>query len=250
MNNSTNEIEESQFGVALTAGNRATSKNLKELRCQICLLRDIASQYYVLTISDQNVRVYFVDYFIKQLIHANELLKGYVEDLKQDKCVEAFCISTSRYREDFFWTWCDKMCSDMSSQNVYGMLNENLELLKRLLADAEDTLRYCNPALFEKFYFNEKQNYSYDGVRKRFEEWMFYNLCPNIDKLKNLQVLVVAKALKKGVMDFTPVPSQKEIDEVMMDFLKSRLPWDFDTDDVFKEACARWRQFMHWESDD
>lgn len=247
MNNSTNEIGESQMGAALAAGNRATSENLKDLRHQISLIRDIASQYFDLYINDEKTIKYFVFYFVRQLKTANELLKGYVEELKQGKCVEAICISTGRFHEDSFWTWCDKMCSDMAKQMVYGKLKENLDQLKKLLTDSEDTIRHCNPALFEKFFFDEEQNYSYDGVKKRFEEWMFDNINPGIEKLRDLQALVVAKALKKGIMDFIPVPSQKEIDDVMMDILKRRLPWDFEIDEAFKEACARWRQFMHWD---
>ena len=135
----------------------------------------------------------------------------------------------------------------MEGQNIHEDLKRYVEELKELLVEAENATRQCNPEIFEKFFFSEKQSYCYDGVKKRFDEWMFDNLCPGIEKLRDLQALVVAKALKKGVMDFTPVPSQAAIGEVMMDVLKSRLPWDFETDEVFKEACARWREFINWK---
>ena len=243
----TTESDGAQMGVVLTAGNGATSEKLMELRHQISLTSEIASQYVVLTIRDQNARVFFVDYFITQLKYSNELLKEYIVKLKQGKCMMAFCISTGRYREEPFWMWCDKMCSDMIHQELYGRLKDNLALLKKLLTDSEDTIRHCNPALFEKFFFDEEQNYSNDGVRKRFDEWMFDNLNPGIEKLRQLQALVVAEALKKGLLDFAPVPSQKEIDEVNRDTLKGLLPYDFEMTADFIVACAKWRRFMHWQ---
>ena len=247
MHYTTNEIERSQRWGALTAGCGDAPKYLTELKNNISLVREIASEYCTLTIKDKNTRVYFVAYFTRLLKKANGMLPGYIEDLKQSQCIEAFSISTGQYRKEEFWQWCDWICSDMEGEKIYEYLKQNVDRLKALLVEAENATRQCNPEIFEKFFFSEKQNYCYDGVKKRFDEWMFDNLCPGIEKLRDLQALVVAKALKKGVMDFTPVPSQAAIGEVMMDVLKSRLPWDFETDEVFKEACARWREFINWK---
>lgn len=247
MNEITNEIERPQRWGALAAGFGDAPKHLTELKNNISLVREIASQYLNLTVKDKKTRVLFVIYFTSILKKVNEQLPEYIEGLKQGLCIEAFCISTGQYRKEEFWNWCDCIYSDMEGQNIHENLKRYVEELKALLVEAENATRQCNPEIFEKFFFSEKQSYCYDGVKKRFDEWMFDNLCPGIEKLRDLQALVVAKALKKGVMDFTPVPSQAAIGEVMMDVLKSRLPWDFETDEVFKEACARWREFINWE---
>ena len=85
--------------------------------------------------------------------------------------------------------------------------------------EAELATRQCKPELFEKFFFDEKQNYDNDGVRKRFENWMYDNMAPDIEKLRELQALVVADALKLGVMAYAPEPSYQEKEGVKVDYL-------------------------------
>ena len=189
----------------------------------------------------------FANYFARLLTNVNKQLPGYIEGLKQGQCIEAFRISSGQYRDDEFWQWCDRICCDMEGETVYDKLKYNVDRLKTLLSEAENATRQCNPELFEKFFFNEKQHYNNDGVRKKFENWMYDNMSPDIEKLRELQALVVADTLKKGVMDHAPVPSQKEIEEVKDDYLKSLLPCDYDTSGDFKKSCARWRKFFHWK---
>ena len=112
MNYRTNEIERSQRRGALTAGCGDTPKYLTELKNNISLVREIASQYCTLTVKDKKTRVLFVRYFTTLLKKANDMLSGYIEDLKQSQCIEAFCISTGQYKEEKFWQWCDWICSD------------------------------------------------------------------------------------------------------------------------------------------
>ena len=88
----------------------------------------------------------------------NNKLPSYIKDLQHGKSVDVFCISASKYKNDEFWTWCDKICSDMKGQKIYGSLKSNIDELKTQLADAENTLRHCNPKLFEKFFFAEAKN--------------------------------------------------------------------------------------------
>ena len=247
MNEITNEIERSQRWGALAAGFGDAPKHLTELKSNINLVRDIASQYLNLTVKDKKTRVLFVIYFTSILKKVNEQLPEYIEGLKQGHCIEAFCISTGQYRKEEFWNWCNCICSDMEGQNIHENLKRYVEELKALLVEAENATRQCNPEIFEKFFFSEKQSYCYDGVKKRFDEWMFDNLCPGIEKLRELQAQVVADALNLGVMDYAPAPSYREIEEVKVDYLKKLLPWDYDMSGDFTKSCARWRKFFHWE---
>ena len=244
---STSEIEGSQLGAALAAGNSATLTNLKELRNKIGLIREIASQYCSLTVSDKKTRVYFVCYFVKMMEGVNAILPEYVKGVMQGQYVEPFCIATGRYREEEFWTWCNKICIDMADQKLYGRLKDNINRLKELLEEAENAIMHCKPELFEEFFFNEKKNYSYDGVKKRFDDWMYENMCPDIERLRELQALVVAETLKKGVLDFAPEPSNKKIGEVKVDYLRGLLPCYFEMTQYFIKACAKWKEFMRWK---
>lgn len=103
MNEITNEIEISQRWGALAAGFGDAPKYLTELKNNISLVREIASQYCTLTIKDKNTRVYFVAYFTRLLKKVNGMLPGYIEDLKQSQCIEAFSISSGQYRKEEFW---------------------------------------------------------------------------------------------------------------------------------------------------
>ena len=247
MDNNTNEIERPQRWGALAAGCGDAPKYLTELKNNISLVREIASQYCTLTIKDKNTRVFFVAYFTRLLKKVNGMLPGYIEDLKQSQCIEAFSISTGQYRKEEFWQWCDWICSDMEGEKIYEYLKQNVDRLKALLLETEIATIQCKPELYEKFFFNEELQYTNDGVRKKFEKWMYDNMAPDIEKLRELQAQVVADALNLGVMDYAPDPSYREIEEVKVDYLKKLLPWDYDMSGDFTKSCARWRKFFHWE---
>lgn len=241
-----NELERAQLGAASAAGCGAPLDYLPSLKIYINLAREIASQYCVVSIENSRIRAFVARFFMRQLKGAVKLLPGYIEDLKRGKCMEAFSISSGLRREDLFWLWCERICSDMEGESFCESLKCCIEDLKMLLAEAEKALMHCDSAMFEKFYFAKKQNYSGDAISKRFEKWRYENLCVTIDKLRELQAKVVAESLTKGIMNFAPVPSQKELNEVRLDYLKGFLPYDFEMTDDFCVACARWRQFMHW----
>lgn len=246
MKTTKNEFERAQLGAALAAGCGAPLYYLPGLKNYINLAREIASQHGIVTIKNRRVRAFVARFFMQQLKGAVKLLPGYIEDLKQGECMEAFCISSGLHREDLFWLWCERICSDMEGESFCESLKCCIEDLKTLLAEAEKALMHCDPAMFERFYFAQKQNYSSDAISERFEKWKYENLGVTIDKLRELQARVVAETLTKGIMRFAPVPSQKELNEVQMDYLKGFLPYDFEMTDDFCVSCARWRQFMHW----
>lgn len=247
MNNFTNETVRSQQGGALIAGCSAAPDYLTKLKESISDVREIARQYCDLTITNVQSRVYFVCYLVKLIRKTNQLLPSYIDELRQGRRLEAFHISSGLHRDDEFWKWCDEACRDMERQDVYCHLKESLDELRVLLAEAESVMMHCDPALFERFFFSEEERYSSSGVSRRFETWLYDNGYPDIDKLRELQAQVVAETLKKGVMNYAKVPSQKEISEVNCDTLKGLLPYDFEMNASFIVACAKWRRFMHWE---
>ena len=246
METTNNGLERAQLGAASAAGCGAPLDYLPSLKKYINLAREIASQYCVVSIENSRIRAFVARFFMRQLKGAVKLLPGYIENLQQGKCMEAFSISSGLHREELFWLWCERICSDMEGESFYESLKCYIEDMKTLLAEAEKALMHCDSAIFEKFYFAQKQNYSGDAISKRFEKWRYENLGVTIDKLRELQAKVVAESLTKGIMRFAAVPSQKELNEVRLDYLKGFLPYDFVMSDDFCVACARWRQFMHW----
>ena len=247
MNYITNEIERSQSGGALLAGCGATPEYLTKLKENISLVRDIARLYCAVNITNVKSREVVVRYFMLEIRCINKLLPFYIDDLRQSLRLEAFCITSGEHLDDAFWKWCDTVCSDFKGLPLYRHLRDSIDKLRELLVESESMLMHCEPVLFEKFFFREKECYSSTGVARRFEAWLYDNSYPDIEKLRELQAQVVAETLKKGVMNYAKVPSQKEIDLVDAVFLKSLLPYDFEMTEDFRVACARWRRFMHWE---
>lgn len=241
------EIEGSQRRGVLNSGCGTTPEYLTTLKKKINLVMEIARQYRNMTITILEPKTYFVRYLVKLIRCTNKLLPTYIGELKQGRRLEAFCITSGVHRPDIFWDWCNNICRDMQGQTVYQDLRENLDQLKALLLEVENVLMHSEPTMFEKFFHREKQRYPSTGVEHRFETWLYDNNYPGIERLRELQALVVAETLKKGVLDYADVSSQKELDEVRLDYLKSLLPCDFETDDDFKMACAKWRRFIHWE---
>ena len=113
MNNITEEIEGSQMGEALAADTKASPYSLTKLRDIISDIRLLVSQYCKLPTVCWDTKEMFVGSLITLLKRTNDHLPFYIEDLKQNKCIEAFCISSGQFRDDDFWTWLDKICNEM-----------------------------------------------------------------------------------------------------------------------------------------
>ena len=50
--------------------------------------------------------------------------RGYIEDLKCGKCMEAFSISSGLRRKELFWLWCERICGDMEGEEFDELLIE------------------------------------------------------------------------------------------------------------------------------
>ena len=243
MNNITEEIEASQKGEAQAADNGASPYSLTNLRDIISDIRLLVSQYSEFPTVCWDTKEMFVDSLITMLKRTNNQLPFYVEDLKQNKCIEAFCISSGQFRDDEFWTLIDRICSEMRSERFYQDLKDNADQLQSLLAEAETTVLHCNPIVFEKYFFRKKLDYSDGGVVKRFNLMLYEYHTPSVEKLREMQALAVIEALNKGVFDFEPTPSQQENDKVSQELQSGFLPCDFEITEEFRKAYTKFRRF-------
>ena len=211
------------MGEALAADTKASPYSLTKLRDIISDIRLLVSQYCKLPTVCWDTKEMFVGSLITLLKRTNDHLPFYIEDLKQNKCIEAFCISSGQFRDDDFWTWLDKICNEMRNEKFFPSLKDNADLLQSLLAEAETTVLHCNPIVFEKYFFRKKLDYS--------------------EKLREMQALAVIEALNKGVFDFAPTPSQQEKDKVSQEFQSGFLPCDFEVTEDFRKAYTKFRRF-------
>lgn len=247
MNNNIDEIEGSQPGAALTAGIAATSYSLTGLSSFISDLNYIVSNHkenpthhsktWVMCVSSLN--------WIMGLV--NKHLPIYINDLKQGKSIEAFEISSGQYRSEDFWGLFDKVCEDLRDEPIYQYLKDNGKTLKALLAEAEITMNNGDPAIFEKFFFYKKQNFREFKVKRKFNEWLNECHTPSILKLKEMRAQAIADALNSGIFDLSATPSQREMDDVILDPIIQLLPYNFELTEEFKVAFAKFKRFVKME---
>ncbi len=62
-----------------------------------------------------------------------------------------------------------------------------------------------------------------------------------------MRAMAVADALKNGIFDYAQTPSQREMDEAVLDPIIQLLPYNFELTDDFKVAFAKFKRFVKME---
>ena len=243
MNLSTDEIEASQNGEALLADYSASPYYLTELSDNICDISILVCNYCEKPTKGQKTRKKFLKSLVSILAEANEQLTLYIEDLKQAKCIEPFSVSSDQDDDDKFWKLIDKLCKEIQHEEAYQCLKDNIIRFRSLLAEAENTKQNCNPIVFKKFFFRKKKDYSDESVVKRFNRQLYKNKPITFDKLRELQVDAVMKALNQGIFDYAKKPSRQDVNKVSPELTSDILPCDFEITEEFKKTYAKFRQF-------
>lgn len=248
MNLTIEEIEGSQLGATLTAGIAATPYSLAGLSSFISDLNYIVSNHKDNPTHHSKTWVMCVSCLNWIMGLVNKHLPIYINELRQGKSIEAFEISSGQYRSEEFWGLFDKVCEELHDEPICQYLKDNGKTLKSLLAEAEITMHNCDPAIFEKFFFYKKQQFCKFKVNRKFNEWLSECNTPSILKLKELRARAVADALNSGIFDFSPTPSQREMDEAILDPIIELLPYNFELTEEFKVAFAKFKRFVKMES--
>ena len=247
MDNNIDEIEGSQIGAALTAGFAATPYSLTGLRTFISDFKHIVSLHDEKPTQNNLTWVMCANSLTHMLVVINKHLPIYINDLKQGKSIEAFEISSGQYRNEKFWGLFDKVCEDLRDEPIYPYLKECGNKLKALLAEAEISMNNCDPAIFEKFFFYKKQEFCEFNVMREFNKSLSECPTPSVLKLKEMRAMAVADALKNGIFDYAQTPSQREMDEAVLDPIIQLLPYNFELTDDFKVAFAKFKRFVKME---
>jgi len=247
MNQTIDEIEGSQIGAALTAGFAATPYSLTGLRTFISDFKHIVSLHDEKPTQNNLTWVMCANSLTHMLVVINKHLPIYINDLKQGKSIEAFEISSGQYRNEMFWGLFDKVCDDLRDEPINPYLKECGNKLKALLAEAEISMNNCDPAIFEKFFFYKKQEFCEFNVMREFNKSLSECPTPSVLKLKEMRAMAVADALKNGIFDYAQTPSQREMDEAVLDPIIQLLPYNFELTDDFKVAFAKFKRFVKME---
>lgn len=249
MNLSTEDIEGSQMGAALAADNGASPNYLTDLSINIFDIRTLVCNYCKEPTRGKRTRAKFVNSLIAILTEANGQLALYIEDLKQAKCIEYFCLSSKQDDDEdddhrLFWTFIDKLCEDMRDEEVYQILMTCIAQFNSLLEEAENAKVYCNPIVFKEFFLRKKEEKFDENLVRRFHKKLYKYQPVSDDKLQEMQLKAVIKALNMGLFDFVDdTPSLQAVKRVFPELTSEHLPCNFELTDQFKTRYAIFRQF-------
>ena len=242
------EIEVSQKGEAMSADNGAFPYYLTELSNNIFDISTMVCNYSENPTKRKRTRERMVNSLIGMLTEANDHLSLYIEDLKQAKCIEPFCLPSKQYADDdgdhhLFWHFIEKLCDEIRGEEAYEILHSLIIQFNALLAEAEDAKLNCDPIVFKKFFFRKKQDYKVENVVRQFGIELYQKRPVTYDKLREMQADAVLKALDKGIFDYAKVPSIQEVNKLMPELTSDILPCDFVMTDEFKLRYAKFRQY-------
>ena len=249
MNNITNEIEGPQTGEALPDVSGASPYQPNDLSDSIKDIVILVCNYCKKPAIRKQNRTKVVNGLIGMLKEANGFLSYYIEDLKQAKCIEPLCLSSKQDDDDddhhkLFWTFIDKLCEELRGEEAYQTLMTCIAQFNSLLEEAENAKVYCNPIVFKEFFLRKKREKLDENVVRRFHKKLYKYQPVSDDKLQEMQLKAVIKALNMGIFDFVDdTPSLQAVKKVIPELTNEHLPCNFELTDQFKTRYAIFRQF-------
>ena len=246
MNLSTEEIEGSQLGGAQAAVSGASPYHPTDLSDKIFDINVLVCNYTQHPTKRKETRSDMVHSLINMLTKANRDLSFYIEDLKQAKCIEPFCLSSKQDVDNdhpLFWTFIDKLCEEIRDEEAYQILKRQIAQFNSLLAEAENAKVHCNPIVFKEYFMRKKKEKLDENMVRQFHKKLYEYRPITEDKLREMQWEAVIKALNKGIFDYAHKPSIQAVEEVSPELDTKDMPCDFELTDQFKRRYAKFRQF-------
>ena len=238
------ETDGAPMGEALAAVSGASPYQPKDLSDSIKDIVILVCNYSEKPTIRKQTRTKVVNGLISMLKEANGFLSFYIEDLKQAKCIEPFCLSSKQGDDHhLFWTFIEKLCEEIREEETYQILKTCIAQFNSLLAEAENAKLNCDPAVFKEFFFRKKKDYSDENVLIRLNRKIHRNHPITLDKLKKFELEAVLKALNQGIFDFAEKPTIQEVEEVSHELKTKYLSCDFEITDKVKLRYAQFRQF-------
>ena len=246
MCNTNEEIEGSQLGGAQAAVSGASPYHPTDLSDKIFDINVLVCNYTQHPTKRKETRSDMVHSLINMLTKANRDLSFYIEDLKQAKCIEPFCLSSKQDVDNdhpLFWTFIDKLCEEIRDEEAYQILKRQIAQFNSLLAEAENAKVHCNPIVFKEYFMRKKKEKLDENMVRQFHRKLYEYRPITEDKLREIQWEAVIKALNTGIFDFARKPSIQAVEEVSSELMTKDMPCDFELTDQFKRRYAKFRQF-------
>ena len=240
------EIEGAQMGEALAAVSGASPYHPTDLSDKIFDINVLVCNYTQHPTKRKETRSDMVHSLINMLTKANRDLSFYIEDLKQAKCIEPFCLSSKQDVDNdhpLFWTFIDKLCEEKRDEEAYQILKRQIAQFNSLLAEAENAKVHCNPIVFKEYFMRKKKEKLDENMVRQFHRKLYEYRPITEDKLREIQWEAVIKALNTGIFDFARKPSIQAVEEVSSELMTKDMPCDFELTDQFKRRYAKFRQF-------
>ena len=240
------EIEGAQMGEALAAVSGAFPYHPTDLSDKIFDINVLVCNYTQHPTKRKETRSDMVHSLINMLTKANRDLSFYIEDLKQAKCIEPFCLSSKQDVDNdhpLFWTFIDKLCEEIRDEEAYQILKRQIAQFNSLLAEAENAKVHCNPIVFKEYFMRKKKEKLDENMVRQFHKKLYEYRPITEEKLREIQWEAVIKALNTGIFDFARKPSIQAVEEVSSELMTKDMPCDFELTDQFKRRYAKFRQF-------
>lgn len=240
------ETEGAQMGEALAAVSGASPYHPTDLSDKIFDINVLVCNYTQHPTKRKETRSDMVHSLINMLTKANRDLSFYIEDLKQAKCIEPFCLSSKQDVDNdhpLFWTFIDKLCEEIRDEEAYQILKRQIAQFNSLLAEAENAKVHCNPIVFKEYFMRKKKEKLDENMVRQFHRKLYEYRPITEEKLREIQWEAVIKALNTGIFDFARKPSIQAVEEVSSELMTKDMPCDFELTDQFKRRYAKFRQF-------
>ena len=233
--------------------------------------------YERVTTDSELVRIQFALCQATLMAHTNKGLRKYLEEMEGGECKEVLGLDFRKMTSKDYWKIGTKLRRDMEEMKgkeiaEYGLdyticgqrvettadilsmmeasIAEMISLLKEVKGkEVKGKMLTAPKKMFSSFFRDMTEAMDGECVTTEYEEWKMNLGHLTQERLKEKQTLVVADFLKKRVLRYAAAPTQRELNEVQLDKVREYLPNNYEFTDDFKEQCAIFRRFIHWEDD-
>ena len=228
--------------------------------------------YERVTTDSELVRIQFALCQATLMAHTNKGLRKYLEEMEGGECKEVLGLDFRKMTSKDYWKIGTKLRRDMeemkgkeiaeygldyticgqrveTTADILSMMEASIAEMISLLKEVKGKMLDAPKKMFNSFFRDMTEAMDEESVRTEYEEWKMNLGHLTQERLKEKQTLVVADFLKKRVLRYAAAPTQRELNEVQLDKVREYLPSNYEFTDDFKEQCAIFRRFIHWEGD-
>jgi len=228
--------------------------------------------YERVTTDSELVRIQFALCLATQIAHTNKGLRKYLEEMEGGECKEVLGLDFRKMTSKDYWKIGANLRADMeemkgkkiaeygldyticgqrveTTADILAMVEARIAEMISLLKEVKRKMLTAPKKMFSSFFRDMTETMDGECVTTEYEEWKMSLGHLTQERLKEKQTLVVADFLKKRVLRYAAAPTQRELNKVQLDKVREYLPSNYEFTDDFKEQCAIFRRFIHWEGD-